>query len=200
MCITAEKLLRFHQHHDHRPSTRSLYRSVVNHWNRLELGTLDSVTVSDYRDLRTAEGWSQNTIRYEVGRLRRMASWQGIAIDVKLPPAIQRAPRSWSRKELRQLFRQANRSKRRIYRLPGSIFWPAMLGVTYDTGERISAVYSLTWDAIDLPTRAIHYRAEVRKGRYKDAVGRMSRQTRRSLLRLRGIVVAVRNSYRLRFR
>ncbi len=184
----SEKIQEYHQENDHKKNTQSRVRNCLNHWKRLGLEDIDSESLAAYRDLRLAEGRAASTVRCEVILLRSIAKYLGISAQLKIPRPVIRAPIAWSRKQIRQLFRRARKTERFVHNLPGNVYWPALLGVCYDTGERIGAVLSLTWDDIDLESRTILYRAEVRKGSYRDAVGKISRQTVKDLKKFRQIV------------
>ena len=184
----SEKLEDYHQENHHKKNTRARVRNCLNHWKRLGLDELTSESLADYRDQRLAEGRASSTVRCEVIRLRSLGKYMGIAVKVKVPKPVARAPVAWSRRQIKQLFHTARKTRRLVYGIPGSIFWPALLGVTYDTAERIGAVMTLTWDDIDLESRTILYRAEVRKGSYRDAVGAISRQTAKDLTTLKSLV------------
>lgn len=187
MFISPEQLEAFHSHRGNTAQTRQRVRGCLNQWARLGLEEISSESLATYRDRRLEEGRSPSTVRVEVARLRALGKWVGVDLTCKLPRAVQRAPVAWTRKQLKTLFRQARRTHRTIYGVPGTIFWPALLGLCYDTGERIGAIKKLEWSDVDLESRTVRYRAEIRKGHYRDAVGRISRQTTRDLLRLQQV-------------
>ncbi|TWT92467.1 Phage integrase family protein [Botrimarina colliarenosi] len=48
------------------------------------------------------------------------------------------------------------------------LYWPALIGIAIETGERHAAIHALTWEDIDLDRRIIRFRAETRKGGVKE--------------------------------
>lgn len=185
--ISDEKLQEYHRFKDHKAKTRSQIRGALRKWRRLELGTPDSDAFARYRDLRLEEGAASATVLGELNKLMGLAKWLGHNPIVKKPKGIQRTPQAWTRKQLKALFREARITQRTIWGIEGSIYWPAILGVCYDTGERIGAVLELRASAIDLERRRILYAAEIRKGGYRDATSTISRSTQRALRRLQAV-------------
>lgn len=180
-----DKLTEFHEAKDHKATTKRLIRASVRHYQRLGFTTLDTASLTKYRDARLREGRSPATVRGELNKLLAYARWHGIEPVVKLPRNVHRAPVAWSRFQIAKLFRTARRTKRVVYGIPGNIFWPALLGTAYDSGERIGAVCLTTWNRIDWESSSILYLAEIRKGGYRDAVGSLSKETLKSLAKLR---------------
>lgn len=174
----------YHRQRNHGIRTREHYRAIMRRFGDTPLS---SETIAAYRDTRIAAGVAADTVRGEVGKLIALARWQGIVPVVAVPRKIRRAPLAWTRHELWRLFRAARRTQRTVYGLPGNIYWPALLGLAYDTGERIGALWRIEWSDIDLRARTVRYRAEIRKGGYADALGTMSRQTATALAMLRRV-------------
>jgi integrase len=91
-------------------------------------------------------------------------------------PLPDRVPRAWSVDEVRQLFAAAKKSHAYVAPgLTGDTFFPALLSVLWETGERIGAALEATWDGYKRPTLII--RAEARKGRRRDRCYRLSDET-----------------------
>lgn len=183
--LSTEQLEAYHRYKNHKPSTRRRLRGALRHWSRLGLVDPTSDACESYRDQRLAEGASPATVRGEMNKLIGLARWLGFAPVVRLPHNIHRCPTAWDRRQLRRLFHAARTTRRTMWGVPGAIFWPALLGTCYDTGERIGAVLDLEWAAIDLAARRVVYVAEIRKGGYRDAVGTISRDTVRRLVALK---------------
>ncbi len=177
------ELSRFHAEKGHTRRTREHYRAVFRRFGDLEL-TDENLAV--YREQRLAHGLAKDSVRGELGRLMAYARWKGLNPKTQQPKKVRREPQAWSRNELRRLFKEARTTERTIYGIPGAIYWPAILGLAYDTGERITAIAALEWSDIDFDQRSVRYRAETRKGSCADHQGTFSRGTRRDLLRLRG--------------
>lgn len=148
----------------------------------------DSDAFARYRELRLDEGASPSTVRGEMNKLLGIARWLGFAPVVKLPCSPQRLPESWDRQQLKRLFRESRTTSRFIWGIPGAIYWPALLGTAYDTGERIGALLAVQSSDIDWQSSCVRFRAEIRKGGYCDAHARLSRQTSAALRTLRGCI------------
>lgn len=180
----AEALDDFHSERNHSEKTRRHYRAALKHFGD---GEFTSRALADYRDKRTGDGLAVDTVRGEVLKLRAFARYCGHEIKLQVPVAVRRAPVAWSQGELRRLFREARRTKRFVQRLPGNVVWPALLGVAYDTGERIGAILSIKWSDIDFDNHSITYRAEIRKGTQADKQAELSRSTIQALRKLHAI-------------
>lgn len=172
----------YHRCKNHKPSTRSLVRGALNHWRRLGFTRPTDDALACYRDARLAEGAAPDTVRGELTKLIGVAKWLGYDPVVKKPSNVERCPEAWNRSQLRRLFREARTTKRIIWGIPGNVYWPALLGVAYDTGERIGALLSVR--AGDFTGRLLRCPAEVRKGGYRDAAYQLSRNTLRDMRRL----------------
>jgi integrase len=179
--LTKEQLLTYHVEKNHQNNTKSRYRGVITHWNRLGIGDPTDEALAHYRDTRLGEGAARDTVRGELTKAVAMAVWLGFPGVVKKPRKVERCPEAWNHKQLRQLFREARTTVRVVWSIPGRLFWPALLGVAYDTGERIGAIAQIGWEEIDLDAGTIYYPAEVRKGGYRDARASLSRDTVRAL-------------------
>lgn len=122
------------------------------------------------------------TIRGDAEKLRVI--WKFAAAEeglpeprVKLPPSVQNDPVAWRPKELAALERAARECDWRIGGMRGSVFWPALIGVAVDTGERINAIHSLESLDIDLGGLEITFRRDNRKGKRRTLRKGVSRQT-----------------------
>lgn len=183
MICDSELLEKYHRHKDHKSTTRSRVRGAMRHWARLGLEELGTDNCEIYRDARLNEGASPATVRGELSKLIAFAKWRGIVVEIRMPKSPERCPKAWSRRELRTLFNEAERTNRNIWGIPGRVFWPGLLGLCYDTGERIGAVLQIEW--ADIQERTVYYKAEYRKGGARDAVGAISRYTQKRLNLLR---------------
>lgn len=182
--LSDEKLQEYHRFKDHQAKTRSQIRGALRKWRRLELGEPNSDAFAIYRDKRLAEGAASATVKGEMNKLLGIARWLGHSPIVKLPKGVQRTPEAWNRTQLRALFRAARKSNRVVWGIPGNVYWPAILGVCYDSGERIGAVLGLRESDIDVGSRRLLYRAEIRKGGYRDSSCQISRSTAGHVQRL----------------
>lgn len=175
--LTKEQLLTYHAEKFHQNNTKSRYRGVVRHWERLDLGDPTDEKLAAYRDVRLSEGAARDTVRGELTKAVAMAAWLGFPAVVRKPRKVERCPEAWTRKQMRVLFHEARTTKRILWGIPAKLFWPALLGVAYDTGERIGAISQIGWEEIDFVSATIYYPAEVRKGGYRDARASLSRGT-----------------------
>src|SRR5690606_18503011 len=61
--------------------------------------------------------------------------------------------------------------------VPGRIYWPAMLGVAVETGERLGALYRLEAHHFDFTKMEVTFPREIRKGQTRDLTKTISAQT-----------------------
>lgn len=97
--------------------------------------------------------------------------------DVQLEHEPRRAPQAWTREEFERLFSAAQQAPGNVGAAPASVYWPALLLVLFDSGERIGATLSLRWSDLDLAGRWVIFRAESRKGRDQDSCVRLASDT-----------------------
>lgn len=183
--IDPEQLEKYHLERAHTVKTRARVRAAVRAYEAMNLGPLCSESIAKFRDARLAMGRAVNTVGGEVSKLSTYARWQGADVVVASPKKIRRSPVAWSKKELQRLFHEAEHTDRMIYHLPASVYFPALLWIAWESGERIGAMLGLEWTDIDLENRSIHYRAEIRKGGYADARWSISKRTARSIAALK---------------
>lgn len=181
--IDTDELELYHARKNHSVRTRQLVRAALRHWRSFGLSVPHDDALALYHDNRLSQV-AADTVRGELTKLIALANYLGFSPVIAKPRAIERCPEAWTRSQLRKLFRAVRRTKRTIWGMPGSVYWPALLGVTYDTGERIGAVLTLQASDIDSERRRVLYRAEVRKGGYRDAAASLSRRTIRDVGRL----------------
>ena len=136
---------------------------------------------------RRGAGKSLATIDGELSKLMALAKYAAQRGLVPMP--LLRVPKSpacvpvaFLRYQIRRLWRAAYRSTTAIGGVPGCIYWPALLDVLWDSGERIRAIYSLSRTDIDLCGRWITFRN--RKGQGRPMVKRIRRVTAKNLRRL----------------
>jgi integrase len=152
--------------------TRDSYVSLLNNL----AGFLErEATVADLTDETAKAFWvwreqgvSRNTVNGEATTL--LAFWRWCARkrlcddpDVTPPPKQKRRPKALTVNQMRQLFAAAISSPGNIGMVPANVFWPALLHVFWQTGERIGAVKQLKWDRIDLEGGWIEYPPDTRK-------------------------------------
>lgn len=122
------------------------------------------------------------TIRGEAEKL--LVLWRWVASQrgepaplVALPPRSDTMPTALTPGELQRLERAALACEWRVGPLLGSVYWPAMIGVAIDTGERINAITQLRADDFDLAAKRVTFRAETRKGKRQTMVKPLHRRT-----------------------
>lgn len=186
--IFAEPLERYVKVRNYSSQSIRNIRNAVGHFERMGYTKLDTDSLAGYRAQREAEGASLDTIRGELGKLLSFARWLGEKPELVRPYGIKRAPKAWSREELTQLYMAARRTKGTIYKIPGSLWWPAMIALVYDSGERISAVLSIRWCDIDWQGKTVLCSAENRKFRRADMVHPLHETTIEALQALRAFL------------
>lgn len=162
-----------------RLNTRRVYHVTLRVFGRFlgrrpTLADLCDETVSGYASWRIEDGKSPATVNRDLINLLAIWRWahkhqyvQGWP-DVDLERVPQRTPRAFTLEELEQLIQSARKETRLVGSTPGSLWWPALLLVCWDTGERIGAVRRLTWDRVDFRRRLVTFSAEHRKGGWAD--------------------------------
>lgn len=115
-------------------------------------------------------------------RMGHVDRWPDVALE-KVP---ERTPLAWTRDEFGALMRAARAATGNIGCIPAARWWPALLLVLFDTGERIAAVMALQWQHVDLDQCWILFPAETRKGQQRDSLVKISDDTADALRRIRG--------------
>ncbi|PHQ35806.1 tyrosine-type recombinase/integrase [Rhodopirellula bahusiensis] len=161
------------------PNTIRLYRNTIRSFTKWlgrepVVGDLNTKTVSGYLQwLIENTQLSPHTIEKE--RTELTAFWNFAARRGWLPdfPDIspincpKRVPDAWSDEQLVALMKACEADRGNIGKVPASSFWPALVSIIYDTGERIGAVLELTFDDIGEGGWLI-VRGEHRKGGKSD--------------------------------
>lgn len=166
--------------------TRRQYRFALNDFS---LGFDRHPTIADLTDdavaemmgRLTARGLAQKTINERRGRINCFWSWLAKRGVVTLWPTIPRipepvrTPRAWTANDLQRLFGAFAMVKGRVGNVPASLWWRSLHLVSWDTGERITALLSCRWEY--LADGWLLVPAEVRKGKRKDAAYRLAEDT-----------------------
>lgn len=144
-----------------------------------ELSDFSDDVIAGYVQHRRALGRAESTIERETAKLFTLwtyAARLGLAPwpTLILPRAKKQLPVAFTQQEVRALFRAAVRYERPIAGVPGNIYMPALLAITFDTAERIRAVWDLERGDVNPRSRWVTYRC--RKGSRED----ITRQFRRS--------------------
>lgn len=174
--------------------TARLFRLSVQHFDSfLERAALvedlTDAKITAYMRHRKKLGRMPATITNETKKL--LAIWRWAAAPPRLmlpPPGIRLAsqkpatPHAYTRAELRRMFRAAQASDKTIGNVPVSIYYPALLAVVFDSGERINAVLQTKRRDFDLTERSVTFRR--RKNESQVLTKRLRRSTARALKRL----------------
>ncbi len=84
------------------------------------------------------------------------------------PPSVlpERVPHAWTVDEIRRLHQAAAETRGNVGTIPAGIWWPALLALLWESGERIGAVMQARWSDYSRPHLLLP--AESRKGRRRD--------------------------------
>lgn len=94
-------------------------------------------------------------------------------------------PESLTTRQLASLWSAAITCPGTIAGVPASIWWPSLIWIESDTAMRMSELRSVRWDWIDAETAIVRVPFEVRKGKRRGEVYKLSIETMRWLARLR---------------
>lgn len=179
-----------------RPGTKRLYKTTLRTFDEFlkRSATLDDLnddTVSNYAQWRGRHinARSVNKDLFNLLALWRWCNRKGIVDtwpDVQLENPPKRTPVAWSEKQIQGLYQTMTTLPGRVGKHRANLWWPALLSVAWDSGERINAIMALSWDRVDLKTRWVRFRAEERKGGREDSSVQLSREAVASLKKIRG--------------
>jgi site-specific recombinase XerD len=172
--------------------TKELLRIVVRHFDRYLnrpaiVADLTDRTTTAYASHRRSLGRKETTVENELVRLRSLwayAARLGLVEQAKWKLVRLRPNRaeSMARSEIRALFRAAKNAKGMIGDLPRNVYFPALLGVMWDSEERITAVRMVERADIERDARYITFRQ--RKGGGRPLRWPMRFTTRRAVQKL----------------
>jgi site-specific recombinase XerD len=91
----------------------------------------------------------------------------------------ERVPEAWLTDEMRRLVAAAGEERGLVDGVDAAGYWRALLLVTYDSAERISAVLSLRF--ADVHDGLVHFRAEGRKGHRRDITRSIKPETQEAI-------------------
>lgn len=107
--------------------------------------------------------------RAQIRALWEFAARRGIVPEFPVLRPIrvpERVPEAWTILQMQQLLKAASEASGYVSDVRASDFWPALIYVLFETGERISAVLGLRW--CDVSDDAVIFRAETRKRGTRD--------------------------------
>lgn len=97
--------------------------------------------------------------------------------DVHLPRLFEQQNTTWVREEYERIERAGRECNWYVGQIPGNVWWPAMLGVAVESGERLGALYQLEAHHFDFERLEVTFPANVRKGKTRDLTKPISPQT-----------------------
>lgn len=150
---------------------------------------LDSDTYGRWlRHRRDICGVAPSTLHGEAQKLLVLWRWLAKRKDfdveppeVMLPRKFEKDNTTWVVSEFERIERAGRNCQWYVGQVPGSVYWPAMIGVAAETGERLGAIHKLEGHHFDWVKLEVTFPASVRKGQTRDLVKRISRQTARDV-------------------
>lgn len=85
-------------------------------------------------------------------------------------------PRAWTERQLQALLKSCLAQSGKIGGIPAATWWINLHWFLYETGERIGATRKMTWSMVDVHSRVIDLPAEIRKGKWRGMVYRVSEE------------------------
>jgi integrase len=161
------------------PNTTRLYKCTIRSFSKwlgrpAIVADLNNQTVSEFltwmlantelSSATVAKDQAQLTVLWTFAAKHR---WLGEFSDLQVIKSPERVPDAWSDAELRALMRACETAPGMVGNVEACKFWPALVSVIYDTGERIGAVMEIRRDDIDREGW-LTVRGEHRKGRTRD--------------------------------
>lgn len=92
-------------------------------------------------------------------------------------PEAEVTPRAWTVPELDRLWKACDEAPGMMGAIPANLFWPALVRLAWDSGERRSALLGIEWPEVDLQNGFANFRAQVRKGRRKPNLVKLAPDT-----------------------
>jgi integrase len=155
--------------------TENLFAIVVGHFQRYLnrpalVVDLNDRTLTAYTKHRRHLGRQETTIENELVRLMvlwRFAASRGLISGPKwkLRRLRPKKPEALHRREVRQVFRAAAHARGLIDDVPRDVYFCALLGVIWDTFERINAIRSVHRNDIERGAKYISFRERKGNGR-----------------------------------
>ena len=153
--------------------TTALYEQLIKRFSEYlghpaTMDDLNDLAVAGFLEHRRSMGRSPFTVERERSgliALWNLAARRGIKKTWPEVPAgklPRRTPNAWTLPEMQRLFKTARETKGWVNGVKANVFWPALLAVLWETGERIGAVMSARKSDFRPPHLLI--RAEARKG------------------------------------
>lgn len=181
--------------------TRTLYGLTISAYGEFlgcepTIEHLSEVPVARFLQHRLADRAAATAAkdRAQLRALWEFAARRGIVSDFPTLRTIrvpERVPEAWTILQMQMLLQSASEAAGDVSGVPACDFWPALIMVLFETGERISAVLGLRWD--DVTDDAVIFRAETRKRSTRDiyrGITPTCREHLEAIRRPRGLVFA----------
>lgn len=97
--------------------------------------------------------------------------------NVVLPRKHEKENSTWLQDEFGRIEKAGRECTWFVGKVPGRIYWPALLGVAVESGERLGALHQLQAHHFDLEARKVLFPANIRKGKMRDLTKPLSEQT-----------------------
>lgn len=177
-----------------RPGTVDKYVRAIGHCRSILqreplVSDLSGELVAAVMARKRAQGRSLHTVNDARKVLVALWAWVARRKLVNEWPDIDRikcghaSPVAWTREELAKLFHAADNMPGHVLGVPANLFWPALLLVLWDTGERIGAILKLSRSALNGDCLTVP--AASRKGRTRDRLYRLHPETVAAVDKLR---------------
>lgn len=170
------------------------YKTTVSNFSRFvgraaRVSDLTEENFGAFVQRRREENAAVGTVRGDAEKLLVLWRWAAEKLGQETPkPALpanaSTVPVTWWVEEFEKLDRAARECEWFVGQTPAKLYWPAMIGVAVDTGERRHAIYELRREDIDLIKQTAYFRRETRKGASSDARKPISKQTASDLAAL----------------
>lgn len=158
------------------PETLRLYGCTIGNFGRFlerpaTIDDLEDLTLSRYVEHRgtVCSPYTAEKERSQLMALARLA-WERRLIPVlpNCPPGVlpERVPHAWTVDEIRRVHQAAAEMPGQVGQISAGIWWPALLQLLWESGERIGAAMKAKWANYSRPHLLLP--AEARKGRRRD--------------------------------
>jgi len=178
------------------PKTRLQYGLAMNEFAAVlgrepVIGDLTDDNIAALMHEMIDRGLAPKTVNERRGRIHSLWTWlvrRGVVHHLPTTPRVDepvRIPMAWTRHELNRLYASCAAQSGTIAGIPAGQWWMSLHLVCWDTGERIGALWQLTWDCVDLIDRWVKIPAELRKAKHADMTYRISREAVKLLRSIR---------------
>lgn len=169
-----------------------LFRALARHLLRpAQVDDLDELAIARYLDTRASKGLSAYSVERERNQLLALARLAHERGMLKVRPVVAQAPlpeatpRAWTVEQLATLMDAATRMNGMVGVVPAGQWWPALLSVLWETGERVTAIIETPAANYQRPHLAVP--AMSRKGGRQEKLFTLSAETCEALDAIQGI-------------